>query len=74
MFINIYYFYKKRVFCRKKDVILYITEIKITSTFKVLPFERQKNNYPKIILSMDKTFIPDYDGIKHRYILDFLME
>jgi predicted AAA+ superfamily ATPase len=33
-----------------------------------------KDSYQKIILSMDKTFIPDYNGIKHKYILDFLME
>jgi predicted AAA+ superfamily ATPase len=41
---------------------------------ELAPLIAIKDNYPKIILSMDKTFVPDYDGIKHKYILDFLME
>jgi predicted AAA+ superfamily ATPase len=41
---------------------------------ELAPLMAIKDSYPKIILSMDKTFIPDYNGIKHKYILDFLMD
>ena len=32
------------------------------------------DNYEKIVISMDKVFPDDIDGIKHKYIVDFLLE
>ncbi|MBP7795901.1 MAG: ATP-binding protein [Elusimicrobiales bacterium] len=32
------------------------------------------DNYEKLVISMDKFFTEDIDGIKHRYLIDFLME
>ncbi|GAB6183363.1 ATP-binding protein [Thermodesulfovibrio hydrogeniphilus] len=32
------------------------------------------DNYEKIVISMDKFFVKDIKGIKHKYILDFLLE
>jgi len=36
--------------------------------------EKIKDNYEKIVVSMDKFFPEDRNGIKHKYILDFLLE
>ncbi len=33
-----------------------------------------KDNHPKMVLSMDKFYPEDYEGIKHRYLIDFLLE
>lgn len=33
-----------------------------------------RDNYEKIVLSMDKSFIRSYDGIKQKNIIEFLME
>jgi len=33
-----------------------------------------KDNHPKMVLSMDKFYLEDYSGIKHRYLIDFLQE
>jgi predicted AAA+ superfamily ATPase len=38
------------------------------------PFRSIADNYEKIILTMDKTFIKDYDGIKIENIIDFLIK
>lgn len=40
---------------------------------EIRPLESIKDNYEKIILSMDKTFIKDKNGIKFQNILDFLV-
>lgn len=32
------------------------------------------DNYKKIVLSLDKFFPKDYNGIEHKYLLDFLMQ
>ena len=32
-----------------------------------------KDNYPKVVISMDKLITGDYKGIKHYHVIDFLM-
>ncbi|MHC1724363.1 MAG: ATP-binding protein [Aminipila sp.] len=41
---------------------------------ELAPLSAIKDNYEKTILSMDKTFITDHNGIKFKNIIDFLME
>lgn len=41
---------------------------------ELAPLREIPDNYEKIILSMDKTFITDYEGIKYKNIIDFLLE
>lgn len=36
--------------------------------------QKIKDNYEKIVISMDKFFPEERDGIRHKYILDFLLE
>ena len=36
--------------------------------------EKISDNYKKIVLSMDKYFQKDYNGIKHKFLPDFLLE
>lgn len=36
--------------------------------------ERISDNYKKIVLSMDKFFQSDYNGIEHKYLPDYLLE
>jgi predicted AAA+ superfamily ATPase len=36
--------------------------------------EEIKDNYEKIVISMDKFFPKDRNGIKHQYLIDFLLE
>jgi len=38
------------------------------------PLMKIEDNYEKIILSMDKTYIRDYEGIRQQNIIDFLLE
>jgi len=32
-----------------------------------------KDNYPKLVLSMDKFYPEEYQGIEHKYLIDFLL-
>jgi predicted AAA+ superfamily ATPase len=41
---------------------------------ELAPLRAVKDNYEKIILTMDRTFITDYAGIRLVNLLDFLME
>ena len=45
-----------------------------TKKRELSPFENINDNYEKVILTMDKTFIKDYNGIKNINIIDFLLE
>ena len=38
------------------------------------PLEMIKDNYPKIVLTMDEFQSIDRGGIKSKYLLDFLLE
>jgi len=38
------------------------------------PLKAIHDNYEKLILSMDRTSMSDYDGIRHMNLLDFLLE
>jgi len=38
------------------------------------PLKAINDNYEKMILSMDRTPMSDYDGIRNLNLLDFLME
>lgn len=38
------------------------------------PLRLIDDNYEKIVLSMDKSFIPSYEGIEAINIIDFLLE
>lgn len=63
----------------KPDEKLYIqvTETmsgEATRERELRPLRRINDNYEKIVLSMDKSFIKSYDGIKAVNILDFLLE
>ena len=37
------------------------------------PLKAIPDNYEKVVLSMDKTPLNDYDGIRNEYLLDFLL-
>lgn len=41
---------------------------------EVKPLQMIPDNYEKIVLSMDKSFITSYDGIKIKNIMDWLLE
>lgn len=41
---------------------------------EIAPFKAIPDNYEKTVLSMDKTYITDYEGIKFKNIIDFLTE
>ena len=41
---------------------------------ELAPLKAIPDNYEKTILSMDKTYITDYEGIKFENIIDFLTE
>ena len=41
---------------------------------EIAPLAAIPDNYEKTVLSMDKTFITDHEGIKFKNILDFLTE
>jgi len=41
---------------------------------EVAPLLKIPDNYEKTILTMDKTYLTDYRGIRFQHILDFLME
>jgi predicted AAA+ superfamily ATPase len=41
---------------------------------ELAPLRGIRDNYEKIILTMDKTFISDFDGIRNIYLLDFLLD
>ena len=41
---------------------------------ELAPLKAITDNYEKIVLSMDKTYITDHEGIKFRNIIDFLTE
>ncbi len=36
--------------------------------------EKISDNYKKIVLSMDKYFPADYNGIEHKFLPDFLLK
>jgi predicted AAA+ superfamily ATPase len=63
----------------KQDEKIYIqvTQSIIEETVKkreLAPLKAVNDNYEKIILTMDKTFFTDYEGIKFINVLDFLLE
>jgi predicted AAA+ superfamily ATPase len=41
---------------------------------ELAPLRLVKDSYDKIVISMDRTFVTDYAGIRLVNILDFLME
>jgi predicted AAA+ superfamily ATPase len=41
---------------------------------ELAPLRSIKDNYEKVVLSMDRTFVSDYEGIKCQNIIDFLLE
>jgi uncharacterized protein len=38
------------------------------------PLQAIKDNYPKVILTMDQPVFDDYSGVRIQNILDFLLE
>jgi len=40
---------------------------------EITPLAAIKDNYPKTLLSMDKTYITDHEGILFQNIIDFLL-
>lgn len=45
-----------------------------TRTRELTPLMEVKDNYEKVILSLDKNYITSYEGIKVKNIIDFLLE
>jgi len=41
---------------------------------ELAPFQNIPDNYEKIVLSMDKSYVTSYAGIKAENIIDFLLE
>jgi len=41
---------------------------------ELAPLTAIKDNYQKVILSMDKTYVTDHEGIRFQNIIDFLLE
>ena len=37
------------------------------------PLQAIRDNYEKVVLSMDRVPLSDYDGIRNVYLLDFLL-
>ncbi|MEG0376971.1 MAG: ATPase, partial [Eubacterium sp.] len=63
----------------KPDEKLYIqvTETLLSEATRereLRPLRLINDNYEKMVLSMDKSFITSYDGIKAVNIIDFLLE
>lgn len=63
----------------KPDEKLYIqvTETmlgKVTKEQELCPLRSINDNYEKIVLSRDKSFIKSYEGIKAANIIDFLLD
>jgi len=63
--------------CRRKGEILYVQVAAELSKHDTI--EREfgnllaiKDNYPKIVVSGERTFENTYDGVEHIYIRDFL--
>lgn len=59
----------------------YITYIQVAESVKspetlereLKPFSKLKDSYPCILITMDKTFNEDYNGVRHINALDFLI-
>ena len=45
-----------------------------TKQRELLPLKSIKDNYEKVLLTMDRTFIKDFEGIQNVNIIDFLLE
>ena len=45
-----------------------------TRQWELMPLKAIPDNYPKIVWSMDRSFIESYDEIQLIYIPDFLLE
>lgn len=63
----------------KKNEILYIQVCRNLEEDKTIKrefgnLEKIPDNYKKIVLSMDKYFPPDYNGIEHKFLPDFLLD
>lgn len=64
--------------CEKPDHKMYIQvtesmQLPETRRRELAPLQKVADNYEKMILSMDPSFIQSYDGIKSIYLLDFLL-
>lgn len=62
----------------KQNELLYIQVARFLSEEKTIKREFENlqkipDNYRKIVLSMDKIFPSDYNGIEHHYLPDFLL-
>ncbi|MDR3244002.1 MAG: DUF4143 domain-containing protein, partial [Elusimicrobiota bacterium] len=60
----------------KEKIYYQITESLIdknTLEREISPLKQIDNNYEKVILSLDRNFITSQDGIKIKYIIDFLL-
>jgi predicted AAA+ superfamily ATPase len=54
--------------------VAYLLESKETLERELRPLARIKDNYPKMILSMDRIGIDDMEGIVHRNLVDYLLD
>jgi predicted AAA+ superfamily ATPase len=59
----------KKIYCQVSATIL----SEETRERELRPLKSIHDNYEKVILSMDKSFIRDFEGIKNVNIIDFLM-
>ena len=59
-----------------KKLYIQVAETMMSETVRereLRPLKSIKDNYEKIVLSMDKTYITDYEGILYQNIIDFLL-
>lgn len=61
---------ENRIYIQVAETIQY--EKAFDREFSVL--KKVKDNYPKIVLTMDKSFVKSYDGILHKNIVEWLLE
>ena len=53
--------------------VAYLLESETTIKREFGNLEKIKDNYEKIVISLDKFFPEDINGIKHVYLIDFLL-
>ena len=60
----------------RKKLYIQVTETMMSESIKereLRPLKSIRDNYEKVVLSMDKTYITDHEGILYQNIIDFLL-
>ena len=59
-----------------KKLYIQVTETMMSEAVRereLRPLKSIRDNYEKVVLSMDRTYITDHEGILYRNIIDFLL-